>query len=133
MKFSMLPELLAQLFKKPFTNKFPAKYIPSSTTQFLEDVKSGKATIIPPIEVPPKFRGKIIYDREKCNGCRLCIKVCPSNAIEYKPNEKKIKIYLARCTFCSQCNDVCPTKCLQMSDEFLLADTDKYSDNLIVE
>ncbi|MCX6665898.1 MAG: 4Fe-4S binding protein, partial [Euryarchaeota archaeon] len=45
----------------------------------------------------------------------------------------KIKIYLARCTFCSQCNDVCPVNCLSMSNEFLLADTDKYSKDLIVE
>jgi len=31
MRFSMVPELLKQLFKKPFTNKFPAKYAPPST------------------------------------------------------------------------------------------------------
>ena len=48
-------------------------------------------------------------------------------------DEKKIKIYLARCTFCSQCNDICPVNCLSMSSEFLLADTEKYSKDLIVE
>ena len=133
MRFSMLPQVFAQMFKKPWTNKFPVKYIPPSTTKFLEDVGAGKAKIIPPIETPEGFRGKIQYDKEKCIGCKLCIKVCPCGAIEYKEKEKKIKIYLSRCCFCSQCNDVCPVKCLSMSNEFLLADTDKYSKDLIVE
>ena len=133
MRFAMIPVLLGQMFKKPHTNKFPAKYTPSSTTKFLQDVQDGKALIIPPIETPPGFRGKIQYDREKCIGCKLCIKVCPTAAIEFKEKEKKIKIYLSRCAFCSQCNDVCPTNCLSMTNEFLLADTDKYSKDLIVE
>jgi len=133
MRFTMVPTLLAQMFKKPFTNKFPAKYTPPSTTKFLADVEKGDAAIIPPIETPEGFRGKIQYDKDKCIGCKLCIKVCPSGAIEYKEEEKKIKIYLARCTFCSQCNDICPVNCLSMSNEFLLADTDKYSPALIVE
>ena len=133
MRFSMLPQVFAQMFKKPWTNKFPAKYQPSSTTKFLADVGAGKAEIIPPIETPEGFRGKIQYDKDKCIGCKLCIKVCPCGAIEYKEKEKKIKIYLARCCFCAQCNDICPVDCLSMSNEFLLADTDKYSKDLIVE
>lgn len=133
MRFAMVTQLLTQMFKKPFTNKFPAKYTPASTTKFLEDVKNGRVSIIAPVEVPSGFRGKIQYDKEKCTGCKLCIRVCPSGAIEFKPEEKKIKIYLARCTFCSQCNDVCPVHCLSMSNDFLLADVDKYSKDLIVE
>jgi len=133
MKFSMLPQVFSQMFKKPWTNKFPAKYQPSSTTKYLQDVQAGKAKVNPPVETPPGFRGKIQYDREKCTGCKLCIKVCPCGAIEFKPEEKKIKIFLARCCFCSQCNDVCPVNCLSMSNEFLLADADKYAKDLIVE
>jgi len=133
MKFSMLPSVFAQLFKKPWTNKFPAKYAPANTTKFLKDVGEGKAKINPPVEVPKNFRGKIQYDKEKCIGCKLCIKVCPCEAIEFKPDEKKIKIYVSRCCFCSQCNDICPANCLSMSDEFLLADADLNSKDLIVE
>jgi len=133
MRFAMLPKIFSQMFKKPYTNKFPAKYTPSSTTNFLEKVGSGEAKLFPPIETPKGFRGKIKYDRDSCIGCKLCINVCPSGAIEFIEETKKIKIYLARCTFCSQCNDVCPKNCLSMSDEFLLADTDKYSPDLIVK
>jgi formate hydrogenlyase subunit 6/NADH:ubiquinone oxidoreductase subunit I len=133
MKFIMLPKVFAQLFKKPFTNKFPAKYTPGSVTNYLADVASGKATMIPPVETPEGFRGKIKYDKEKCIGCKLCLKVCPSGAIEFKADEKKVKFYMSRCTFCSQCNDICPVGCISMSDEFLMADVDKYSKDLIVE
>jgi formate hydrogenlyase subunit 6/NADH:ubiquinone oxidoreductase subunit I len=129
----MVPQLLTQLFKKPFTNKFPAKYIPSSPTKFLKDVENRKVSPIPPVETPHGFRGKIRYERDKCTGCKLCITVCPSGTIEFKPEERKVKFYLARCTFCSQCTDVCPVNCLSMSNEFLLADIDKYSKDLIVE
>jgi len=133
MKFSMIPQVISQMVKKPFTNAFPSKYIPPSVTDFLKDVENGKATMIPPIKTPENFRGKIKYDTEKCIGCKLCIKVCPSGTIEFKPEDKKVRFYMSRCTFCSQCNDVCPVNCISMSDEFLMANTDKYAEELIVE
>ncbi|MEA1993700.1 MAG: 4Fe-4S binding protein [Euryarchaeota archaeon] len=129
----MILRVIKQLFKKPFTNKFPAKYAPSSTTKFLQDIEAGKVEIIPPIEIPSKFRGAVSYDRDKCIGCQLCTRVCPSQAIEFKPEEKKIKIFMARCTFCSQCVEVCPVNALEMSDNWLLANEDKYAEGLIVE
>lgn len=119
---------------KPATNLFPAKYMPKSITNFLSEVQSGTKQLNPPIELPKDFRGKISYEKEKCIGCQQCIRVCPSKAIKYKEDEEKIKIYVSRCTFCSLCNDICPVDCLHMSEEqFLLADEDKFSDNLIVE
>ncbi len=133
MGFSMLGPVLAQMFKKPWTNKFPVKYTPKNTTKLLQLVGEGKVQINPPIETPDGFRGKIVYDAEKCIGCKLCIRVCPCGAIEFKEKEKKVKIYLSRCCFCSQCNDVCPVDCLSMSSEFLLCDVDKHSKDLIVE
>jgi electron transfer flavoprotein alpha subunit/NAD-dependent dihydropyrimidine dehydrogenase PreA subunit len=41
---------------------------------------------------------------EKCTGCRLCLKVCPINAIEIK--DKKAVI-LSNCTLCGACVDAC--------------------------
>ena len=125
--------LLRQLVQTPATNKFPAKYAPKSTIQFLDKVKRGELKLIPPIPVPPKFRGKISLNREKCTGCQLCIKVCPTQAIEFIPEEKKVKIFVTRCCFCAQCSDICPTGVLSMTDEFLLSSYDKYADALVVE
>jgi len=126
-------ELLKQLFKKPATNVFPFTYYPDSILKLLEKVEKGEAKINPPVEIPKNFRGKIVYDRDECIGCKLCIKVCPAEAIEFIPDKKKIRIHIDHCIFCSQCNDICPVKCLNMSEEFLLADTDRLSSKLIVE
>ncbi len=125
--------LIKQLLHKPATNPFPVKYMPKSVTGLLGRVARGEARINPPVPVPTDLRGKLTYDRDKCIGCQLCIKVCPANVIMFKPDEKKIRIHVARCTFCHQCVDICPTGALGLSTEFLLADTDRFSPNLIVE
>jgi formate hydrogenlyase subunit 6/NADH:ubiquinone oxidoreductase subunit I len=126
-------ELLKQLFKKPATNVFPFTYYPDSVLELLEKVGKKEAKIHPPVEIPKNFKGKIVYDRDECIGCKLCIKVCPAEAIEFIPDKKKIKIHVDHCIFCSQCNDICPKDCLNMSEEFLLADADRLSSKLIVE
>jgi NADH-quinone oxidoreductase subunit I len=124
--------LLKQLVQTPATNKFPAKYAPVSTIKFLNMVTKGKLEIIPPVPVPPGFRGKIAYDRENCTGCQQCYKVCPTRAIEWLPEEKKIKVFISRCCFCAQCVDVCPVNTLAMTEEFLLSNDDKYADALVI-
>jgi len=131
--FPMVKQVLKQVLHKPFTNKFPVKYAPKNVTALLQKVERGEAQINPPIPVPEKFRGKIHYETEKCIGCKMCIKVCPAKVIEFKEEEKKIKMYVARCIFCGQCVEVCPVDCLHMTDEFALADVNRLSDNLIIE
>jgi len=129
----MFPELMRQLFRTPATNRFPAKYLPPSVTRFLAAVGEGRATLVPPVPTPPRFRGKITYDRDSCIGCGLCVKVCPSNAIELLPETKRIRIWVGQCIFCSQCTNICPKDSLSMTGEFLLAGEDRYADDLIVE
>lgn len=128
-----VPMVLRQLFKRPATNFFPAKNLPPSITGFLEAVAAGRAQINPPIQTPPNFRGKIVYDRDTCIGCRMCARVCPANAIEFLPDTKRVRIWVTQCIFCSQCNVVCPKDCLHMSAEFLLATYDRYDESMIVE
>jgi len=130
--FAVPKELLKQLFKKPETNPFPTKFTPSNVTKLLEKVGKGEAKINPPIETPEGFRGRLSYEKDKCIGCKQCIKVCPTEALEFDEKTRKIKHHVARCCFCSQCVDICPVKvdicpvkCLHMTNEFLISAYDK--------
>ncbi|MBN1389535.1 MAG: 4Fe-4S dicluster domain-containing protein [Candidatus Thermoplasmatota archaeon] len=125
-------ELLKQFFTEPATNLFPVRMAPKNIHRTLKAVESGKATLNPPVEVPPNFRGKLEYDRAACIGCQMCIKVCPSQTIEFIPEGRKVKFYISRCTFCALCTEICPKKCIRMSDQFIMANLDKYGDDMIV-
>ncbi len=124
--------LIKQLLTKKATNPFPVKYTPDNMHAAASLIESGKLSINPPIKVPPNYRGKLTYDVEACIGCQLCLKVCPAEALAFKPDEKKVKHYVSRCTFCGQCANICPKDCFVLTDEFLIAGLDKYSDDLIL-
>jgi formate hydrogenlyase subunit 6/NADH:ubiquinone oxidoreductase subunit I len=124
--------VVRQLFQKPATNIFPAKYAPASTLSFLDKVAKQEVELHPPVALPPRFRGKIAYDRENCIGCQQCYKICPTRAIEWLAEEKKVKVFISRCCFCAQCVDICPVNTLAMTEDFLLASYDKYADSLVV-
>jgi formate hydrogenlyase subunit 6/NADH:ubiquinone oxidoreductase subunit I len=106
---SMLGDILKSFFKKPITEKYPF-------------VKTT---------APANLRGKLVWNPEKCSGCMLCIKDCPSDAIELitidKVNKKFVMRYnIDRCTFCAQCVVNCRFNCIDMSEEqWELASTSK--------
>ncbi len=55
---------------------------------------------------------KVIY--EKCTLCKVCIDVCPFDAIEIKDN----KIFInEKCTLCGLCVKNCPEKALYKEEE----------------
>lgn len=124
--------ILKQLFLKPATNLFPAKYAPESTLDFLDKVTKQEVALNPPIALPPQFRGKIAYDRENCTGCQQCVRICPTRAIEFLPEERKVKIFVSRCCFCAQCVEVCPVHTLAMTEGFLLSNYDKFAEELVI-
>lgn len=106
----MVPYLLSMLVKKPSTIKYPF-------------VKA---------EVAKDFRGALKFDKEKCIGCKICTRVCPSNAIEIekvadKEKEFKAIVLMDKCIFCGQCVDSCPKKALENTKEFELASLDRKS------
>lgn len=101
----MLREVLKSLFKKPATNLYPFEKLPMADN----------------------YRGKISFDSQKCVGCKLCMKDCPSNAIEInKVGEKQFEatIDLSKCIYCGQCVESCFKKALIVTSDIELAQLD---------
>lgn len=97
---SMLSDVLKSFFRKPITQNYPFTRTAAPST----------------------FRGRLVYDPAKCTGCQLCVKDCPSNAIELITIDRAAKRFVMRyhedrCTFCAQCVVNCRFKCIDMSSE----------------
>lgn len=98
---AMQRELLRSLRKKPITLRYPFERV-----------------------APPEgLRGKHSWDMEKCIGCGICVRDCPSFAIEMigKGLTAEFKVYLDRCTFCAQCQESCPKEAIKLTTEYELA------------
>ncbi|HZU86949.1 MAG TPA: 4Fe-4S binding protein [Anaerolineaceae bacterium] len=96
----MLGDILSSLFKRPATQQYPFERIAA----------------------PERYRGRMVWDPIKCAGCMLCVKDCPSDAIELlvidRVNKRFVLRYHAdKCTYCSQCVVNCRFKCIEMSND----------------
>ncbi|MEM2851424.1 MAG: 4Fe-4S binding protein [Candidatus Bathyarchaeia archaeon] len=94
----MLRDSLRSLFRKPVT------------VQYL--TKPGER-----VPVPERYRGKMIYDREACIGCLLCVRTCPSGAVT-TTEERKVTFSIDRCIFCGQCGETCPKDAISFTSNF---------------
>ena len=97
---TMLVDIWSSFFKKPVTQRYPFERL----------------------EAPEQFRGRLVWDPSKCNGCCLCIKDCPANALELITIDKKAKQFVMRyhadrCTYCSQCVQSCRSECMRMDHD----------------
>ena len=102
----MIREVLGSFTKKPVTITYPALKV----------------------QMPDKFRGKIVYHAQRCIGCMLCVRDCPSEAIAInKIGEKRWEaiIKMDRCVYCGQCVDSCNKDALESSKDYELAALDK--------
>ncbi len=60
------------------------------------------------------FKGRVEIDRERCKGCLLCIRSCPTDvlAVAAEPNSwgyyPAEQIAQEKCIACGNCFAVCP-------------------------
>ena len=99
----ILPTVLKNLLRKPFTVKYP--YVR--------------------VEPPKGYRGRPSIEKERCVECWLCIRVCPARAITVSKETKKPSVWYMRCVFCGECAEVCPTRAITLTKEFELATFEK--------
>ena len=95
---TMLTDVIKSLLSKPITQKYPFQRS----------------------DAPEKLRGRMIWDHQRCSGCGLCVKDCPSNALEVitidRANKRFVMVYhMDKCAFCAQCVINCRFKCIEMS------------------
>lgn len=62
------------------------------------------------------FKAKV--DKEKCNGCKICILFCPEpNTIKFDAAAKKIEIDENRCKACKICVVNCPKQAIELEEK----------------
>lgn len=113
----MTPEVYRNFFKKRATILYPFK----------------ERELVP---VPKGLRGKLAFYIDKCVGCSMCFRVCPSETIEMIDDEagkrpKRPIFRLDRCTFCAQCAETCPTHAIEMTNNFEFAGFDRSKDTFL--
>ena len=60
-----------------------------------------------------------VIDREKCNGCGLCISVCSCKALVLVNNVVAV-VGVEECDWCVQCEAVCPTGAIACPFEIVI-------------
>ncbi len=99
--------------------------------EVLRHVSQKPTTVLYPfekVEMPEAFRGKIRFLAERCVGCKLCQKDCPSGALTIdKVGDKRFEavFQLDRCIYCAQCVDSCNKDAIESTPEFELATLDR--------
>ncbi len=84
--------------------------------------------------IPDGFRGRPGLVIDKCIGCHICEKICPTGCIELieveLPEKGKVErpqVNIGRCMMCGYCAEYCPKNAMIVTPEYELADYSRQS------
>lgn len=83
-------------------------------------LKTGVVTEKNPFKSPPTaYRGKINVYTEKCDGCEVCIDLCPVQAIrlDHFQDYDELTFDYTKCIYCGMCAQFCPPGALEQTNK----------------
>ena len=60
-------------------------------------------------------------DSKKCNGCNLCVQVCPNHVLELR-NGIAVVAHPQKCDYSGLCEQICPQQAIQRLFEIFIFD-----------
>ena len=82
--------------------------------------------------LPDTYRGIPKINRNLCqNGCKECIEICPTAALNMKKESRNLSIDLGKCLFCNDCQQSCAAKAISFSKEYRMSSVSR--NDLILE
>ncbi|HAR43011.1 MAG TPA: hypothetical protein DCS07_10350 [Bdellovibrionales bacterium] len=110
--FRALGLAFKNLVRKPVTRNYPAEKLPKAA----------------------RYRGLVLWKKEKCISCFICEKACPPGAILFTQNvetgevEFHLNPYL--CIYCGECVRACPDRSNALTQSEELADAGISADQI---
>ncbi len=59
--------------------------------------------------------GEVVIDRDRCNGCGLCVGACAASAIEMVDKKARMVEDFPACISCGDCVAICPEDAIKMT------------------
>ena len=65
-----------------------------------------------------------LIDPQRCDGCELCVRACPTSTLELRDGKAVVAHPLA-CEYIGMCEAVCPTHAITRPFEIVLVEEEK--------
>lgn len=132
----MVMEFLSKYPKNPARTLWIMKPVIRAFRVLCKTIVHRPVCILYPYEkmwVPDNYRGRPGLDFDKCVGCGMCARMCPTGCIMLvecdDDNGNKVErpqVNMGRCALCGYCAEYCPVDAMTVTPEFELAEYTRY-------
>jgi len=64
--------------------------------------------------------GQVTIDAARCDGCNLCVRICPADSLELEAHRCRMRTTgaLVACIACGDCTAVCPQGAIELTRSY---------------